>query len=80
MKDKNHYTNVKEINEKQLVELDDEQKAKEKEYAIIDDIPDPTLTKIRRGGSLNVFSPENEDEKEDKTFKKPSIGDDESHA
>jgi len=52
--------------------VDENEKAKNKEYALVDDIPDSRLKQVRRGASLNVYNP-NEDTKNDKDYTKPNL-------
>ena len=66
--------------ESKVVELTEEEKAKNKEYALVEDAIDPSsLRSIRRGGSLNVYDP-SLDDKNNKDYKKSNLDDGESNA
>ena len=51
---------------------DEDEKAKNKEYALVDELPDSRLRQVRRGASLNLYNP-TEDTKNDKDYKKTNL-------
>eukprot|EP00111_Clytia_hemisphaerica_P020085 TCONS_00059198-protein len=58
-----------------VVDLSEEEKAKNKEYALVEDIIEAPSKPIRRGGSLNVYDPSMDDKTNNKDYKKSNIDD-----